>query len=179
LHKVTTQFEYRVALSVKGSRNMSQQNAWRNYEEVAQYLLDQLASHFGLGRVEGKVDVPGAGTSWEIDLKGVPEDGQGFVIIECRRHTKQGVRQKDIAALGFTILRTGAVGGIIVSPRPLQSGANKAAKSESILEVKLDENSTKTDYILTFLNKLFVGRCDNTTIGDNLEGEIIRYHDQN
>ena len=34
--------------------SMSQQTHWRNYEEVAQYLLGQMAAHFGLGRVEGK-----------------------------------------------------------------------------------------------------------------------------
>lgn len=158
---------------------MSQQTHWRNYEEVAQFLLDQLASHFGLARVENKADVPGAGTSWEIDLKGVPEDGQGFVIVECRRHTKQGVRQKDIAALGFTILRTGADRGIIISPRPLQSGAKKVAESEGILEVQLDENSTTTAYILKFLNKLFIGVSQNTILGDQLEVELIRSGDQN
>lgn len=47
---------------------MSQQTRWRSYEQVARYLLDQIAEHFGLGRVEGKQIVPGAsGTRWEIE----------------------------------------------------------------------------------------------------------------
>jgi len=33
---------------------MRRQTSWRSYEEVAQYLLDQMARHFGLGSVEGK-----------------------------------------------------------------------------------------------------------------------------
>ena len=27
---------------------------WERYEQAAQYLLNEFASHFGLGRVEGK-----------------------------------------------------------------------------------------------------------------------------
>jgi len=50
---------------------MSQQTHWRNYEEAAQYILGQMAAHFGLGRVEGKQLVAGvSGASWEIDAKG-------------------------------------------------------------------------------------------------------------
>lgn len=56
--------------------------AWESYEQVALFLLNKLATHFGLGHVEGKQLVPGAsGTSWEIDAKGVRADGSGFVII--------------------------------------------------------------------------------------------------
>jgi hypothetical protein len=51
---------------------MSGKKKWRTYEEVAQYLLEQLGNYFGLGRVEGKQLVPGAsGTSWEIEAKGL------------------------------------------------------------------------------------------------------------
>lgn len=67
---------------------MSQQTGWRSYEEVAQYLLGQMAEHFALGRIEGKQIVAGAsGARWEIDAKGVKEGDAGFVIIECRRYT--------------------------------------------------------------------------------------------
>jgi len=116
---------------------MSQQTLWRNYEEVAQFLLGQMASHFGLGRVEGKQVVAGASSSWEIDAKGVRKDGHGFVIIECRRLTKQGVPQEQIAGLAFKIQDMGAAGGIIVSPLPLQSGAKNVANRQGVLEVQL------------------------------------------
>jgi len=32
---------------------------WQSYEEVAAYLLDQIAAEFGLERFEGKQVVPG------------------------------------------------------------------------------------------------------------------------
>ena len=104
---------------------MSQQTLWRNYEEVAQFLLGQMASHFGLGRVEGKQMVAGASTSWEVDAKGVRQDGHGFVIIECRRHTKQGVPQEQIAGLAFKIQDTGAAGGINCLPSAAAIGRKK------------------------------------------------------
>jgi Restriction endonuclease len=158
---------------------MLAQKAWQNYEEVAQFLLDQLASHFRLGRVEGKQVVAGVGTTWEIDAKGVREDGKGFVVIECKRHTKQGVPQAVIGALVCSVRDTGAVGGIIVSPLPLQNGARNLATSRGIQEVTLHENSTTTDYILEFLNKIFVGLSDGAVMCDKPEAEIIRSADRN
>ena len=35
---------------------VAQGEAWETYEEVAVYLLDQIASELGLERVEGKQD---------------------------------------------------------------------------------------------------------------------------
>jgi hypothetical protein len=90
---------------------------WQSYEQVAQFLLDQFATHFGLGRVQGKQLVPGAsGTNWEIDAKAVKADSGGFLIVECRRHTTAGVSQEDVGGLCYRIQDTGASGGIIVSP---------------------------------------------------------------
>jgi hypothetical protein len=138
---------------------MSQQTSWRSYEEVAQYLLGQMAEHFELGRVEGKQIVAGAsGACWEIDAKGVKERGAGFVIIECRRYTTRGLSQGRIEELAFLIQDTGAVGGIIVSPLPLQSGAKKVAASQHIQEVRLSSDSTTTDYIFQFLERTFYGK---------------------
>jgi len=47
--------------------------AWKSYEEVARYLLDQNAHELGLKRVEGKQEIPGrgSGTCYEIDAKGI------------------------------------------------------------------------------------------------------------
>lgn len=156
---------------------MSQQTHWRNYEEVAQYILGQMAAHFGLGRVEGKQLVAGvSGASWEIDAKGMRENDQGFVIIECRRHTTQGLPQEQIAALAFRIQDTGAVEGIIVSPLPLQSGARKVAASQRIQEVQLSPDSTTTDYVLRFLQRTFIGVSfgDKLDLGDSADATVIR-----
>jgi hypothetical protein len=97
---------------------------WENYEQVAQYLLDEFAVHFGLGRVEGKQIVPGqSGTTWEIDAKGVKADGEGFVIVECRRHTNSGLPQESLGGLAFRIPDTQVAGAIVVTPLDIQAGA--------------------------------------------------------
>ena len=65
---------------------------WYTYEEVATYLLNQVAEHFGVGRFEGKQVVSGdSGTEWEIDAKGCSDDGSRVIVVECKRHTKSGV----------------------------------------------------------------------------------------
>jgi hypothetical protein len=137
----------------------AQGKAWENYEEVAVYLLEQIASELGLERVEGKQGVYGSRTSttWEIDGKGVKAGGEGFVIIECRRYTKSKQNQEKVAGLAYRIMDAGASGGILVSPLGFQEGAKKVAAAEGIQEVLMNENSTRTDYVLSFLNRIFVG----------------------
>jgi hypothetical protein len=138
--------------------SMSRQTSWRCYEEVAQHLLRQIAAHFELGSVEGKQIIAGAsGTGWEIDAKGLRRNDEGFVIVECRRYTTRGVPQKEIGALIFSIQDTGAVGGIIVSPLPLQLGAKIVAESQGIQHIQLSADSTTTDYVLRFLEHTFHG----------------------
>jgi hypothetical protein len=147
---------------------------WQSYEEVAQYLLNQFAEHFKLGRVEGKQIVPGeSGTEWEIDAKGVKSDGEGFLIVECRRYTKSRLNQESMAALAFRIKDTGAQGGIVVSPLELQSGAKKVAAYSNVQHATLDLKSTTSDYMLRFLNQIFVGISDTVTLTDSIHIQII------
>lgn len=148
---------------------------WRTYEEVAQYLLNQFAEHFKLGSVEGKQIVPGeSGTEWEIDAKGVKSDGDGFLIVECRRYTKSRLNQERMAALAFRIQDTGAQGGIVVSPFELQSGAKKVAAYSNVQHVTLDPRSTTSDYMMKFLNQIFVGLSDTISVTDSLHIKIIQ-----
>jgi len=134
---------------------------WQTYEEVAQYLLNEFASHFGLGRVEGKQIVPGqSGTAWELDAKGVTSDGAAFVIVECRRHTTSSLPQESIGGLAFRILDAGASGGIVVTPLDLQSGAKKVAAHSNIVHVVLSPDSTTTEYLMRFLDRVFIGVAD-------------------
>ena len=134
---------------------------WKTYEEVAVYILDQIASNLdlGLNRVEGKQHVYGSrsSTNWEIEGKGVKVDGEGFVIIECRRYTTSRQNKERVAALAYRIIDTGASGGILVSPLGFQEGAKKVAAAEGIHEIFMDANSTRTDYVLKFLNHIFAG----------------------
>lgn len=149
--------------------------SWKTYEEVAQYLLDQFAAHFKLGRVEEKQIVPGeSGTEWEIDAKGVKSDGDGFLIVECRRYTNSRLNQESMAALAFRIQDTGAHGGIVVSPLELQRGAKKVAAHSNIQHVMLVPESTTTDYIMKFLNQVFIGLSDSVTVTDSLHIQVIR-----
>ena len=154
----------------------AEERAWENYEQVAAFLLDQIAAELGLERVEGKQNVYGSRslTSWEIDGKGVKIGGEGFVIIECRRHTTSRQSQEKVAALAYRLIDTGASGGILVSPLGFQEGAKKVAAAENIQEVFMNANSTTTDYVLRFLNKIFVGLSDAVTITDTLNVTVIR-----
>jgi hypothetical protein len=76
-------------------------------------LLNRFAKEFGFKFVEGKQKIQGSATTWEIDAKGVAGD-EGFFIVECRRHTTSRQSQKDLGALAFSIVDTGAAGGIIL-----------------------------------------------------------------
>lgn len=149
---------------------------WSTYEEVATYLLDKNAKEFGLEKVEGKQSVSGqrSGTNWVIDAKGIKDDGIGFVIIECRRYTTSKQNQEKMGALAYRIIDTGAAGGIIVSPMGLQSGAEKVASSEGILEVMLDADSTSHEFAMRFLNKLMVSIHDTVSLGDTVTVTVHR-----
>lgn len=138
---------------------------WKTYEEVAAYLLDKFANHFGVGRVEGKQLVAGAsGTEWEIDAKGCSDDGSHFIVVECKRYTKSGISQATTAGLAWSILDMGASGGIIVAPIGLQEGAKKVAAKADIHEVILNQNATTIDYILKFLDQVCLGISDTVNV---------------
>ncbi|HEX9925708.1 MAG TPA: hypothetical protein VGD99_23840 [Anaerolineae bacterium] len=132
---------------------------WETYEEVAAYLLNQIAEEFDLNRVEGKQKVRGkrSGTEWTIDAKGVREEDEAFVIIECRRYTTSKQSQEKLGGLAYRIIDSGANGAILVSPLGMQRGAEKIASAENIHDVFLYENSTRTEYMLQFLNKVWAG----------------------
>lgn len=139
---------------------------WQTYEEVAVHLLNRLSEQFGLNRVEEKQEVEGeSGTTWEIDGKGVREGDDAFVILECRRYPSNRVAQEEVGGLAFRISDTGAEGGIIVTPIGLQEGAKKVAEHTDVQTVQLDEDSTTTDYILTFLDRVFIGRSLTDSVG--------------
>ncbi len=147
---------------------------WETYEEVAAFLLNRLSEHFGVERFEGKQVVSGnSGTMWEIDAKGCSDGGDRIVVVECKRHTKRGVNQAVAGSLAWTIHEVGAEGGILVSPMGLQEGAKKVAASAKIIEVVLDQSSTTTDYMLSFLNQIHVGFSETIQISDHWIVEVV------
>jgi hypothetical protein len=146
---------------------------WQTYEQVAAFLLDQMAEYFGVGRFEGKQVIPGvSGAQWEIDAKGCSDDGAKLLVVECKRHTTSGISQAITGSLAWTISDTGADGGILVSPLGLQAGAKKVALNAKIVEVVLDENSTTTDHFLRFLDQIVVGVSQAVFVGDFYDVEI-------
>ena len=150
---------------------------WESFEEVATYLLNQMASEFGLQYVEGKQKIKGlySNTEWEIDAKGVKADNdEAFIIIECRRYTKSKQKQTQVAALAYTIKDTRATGGIIVSPLGLQEGAAKIAQAENIINVIMNENSTRESYMLSFLNKVFIGLVEHVHATDTVDVVVLK-----
>ena len=137
----------------------SGEHRWRTYEEVGRFLLNKIVAELGLDRVEGAQTVSGqrSGTSWKIDAKGVRIEGAGFVVIEIRRRTSRRLDQESLAGIAYRIADSGASGGIVVTPLGLQEGAKKVASAEGVVVVQLDENSTTTEYILRFLDRVMIG----------------------
>ncbi len=138
---------------------------WESYEQVAQHLLNEFAVHFGLGRVEGKQIVPGESRAvWEIDANGVKVDGEGFVIVECRRHTTSRLSQESLGALAYRTLDTKVAGGIVVTPLDIQAGAKKIAAHSNVVRITLPPESTTTEYVMKFLDRVFIGVADTCSV---------------
>jgi hypothetical protein len=150
---------------------------YESYETVANFLLNDIARVLGLQRVEGKQDLVGnrSGTTWTVDGKGVKaESGEAFVIIECRRYTTSKAKQEHLGAIAYRIIDTEAASGIIVTPHGLQKGAQKVADAENVISVFLDENSTRTEYLLSFLNRIYSGVSDVAKATDEVTAILTR-----
>jgi hypothetical protein len=156
---------------------MTHKQSWRSYEEVARYLLDRFKDHFGLELVEPKQSILGvkSGTSWEIDAKGVLEGeaNSAVMIVECRQRRSKGLNQEALGALAYRIIDTGAKGGIIVSPLPLQHGAKKVAEATNIVHVLLDPDSTSEDFAMSFFDKIFVSKGERIPISEHVQVRLV------
>ena len=152
--------------------------SWQSYEEVAQYLLQHFREHFGLDRVEPKQKLRGAsGTYWEIDAKGVREgDESDIVLIECRQHRKKRLAQEHVGALAYRVHDTGADGGILVTPLPLQEGAKKIAAHSNIVSVQLAPDSTPESFVIAFFDKLHAGLTENIQITESVVVKLTNVH---
>jgi hypothetical protein len=151
---------------------------WETYEQVSTFILSDIRQQFGLDRVEPKQKVEGeeSGTTYEIDGKGVVERPEAFLIVECRRH-KQPLKQEHLAAVAYRIIDTGADGGIVVSPLPVQEGAAKIANARNIVTVQLNADATRHEYLMRFLNELHSSFHDDIEVSDLLEIEMTRVSD--
>jgi hypothetical protein len=66
------------------------------------------------------------------------------------------------------------VGGIIVSPLDLQRGAKLVAAHANIQHVILDPRSTTSEYIMRFLNQVFIGVAESVPVKDGVTIQVIR-----
>lgn len=141
---------------------------FESYEEVARHLLERFRAYLCLDSVEGKQMIGGqSGTNWEIDAKGIRTGARGdIVILEFRRKTTRRVEQEDVAGLAWRLQDTGASGGILVSPLGFQKGARLVATAAGIVEATLAAESTTSDYMLGFVNRIFRGVTDYITLQD-------------
>ena len=115
---------------------------------------------FGISEIEAKQRLMGdAGTSWEIDAKGVVEDG--FLVIECKERSTARLKQHEIAALAFTIKDLGAKGGVIVTSIGLQKGAKKIAEKHDFKIVYLPKESTFEQYVARCGDRIAMKISDN------------------
>jgi hypothetical protein len=155
--------------------------AWESYEEVACYLLEKMGDTLGLGleRVEGKQKLAGKATDWTVDGKGVKTEDGAIIVIECRRYTTSRLDQEAMGGLAYRIGDVGAAGGIVVTPIGVQEGGEKIAKYEGIEIVHLDANSTTTDYVLKFLDKVLHGASADMTVQFTVtaDGYVTRSED--
>ena len=76
--------------------------------------------------------------------------------------------------MAFRIKDTASEGGIIVSPLDLQKGANLVAAHENIVHVTLAPESTTTEYVMKFLNKIFVGFHAKQKFKSSLKMDVIK-----
>ena len=128
--------------------------AWATYEDVATYLLHQMAAEFGLQHVEGKQKARGKATNWEIEVNGSAVNGALFLVVACRWHKTPHLSQAAMGGLAYRIEETGAQGGIVVRRLGLQEGAEHIAAADSMQTVHLDANHPGTDDLLTLLHQL-------------------------
>ena len=150
---------------------------WLIYETAAKTVLEQIREALGVATVKGKQIVDGkSGTRWELDARAVQDDGQNFLVVEVRRYTTNGLKQEDLAALAFRIGDVGASGGIVVSPLPLQRGAELVAKAAGIEHVRLSADSTPTDYLAEYMGRRFLGASivESVNLTDSCDAVVVR-----
>lgn len=160
---------------------MAYPSASEAYELVARQVLADLKKPLNISTVEEKQSLTGlSGTEWEIDAKAWIEDGSGFLVVEARRYTKSRLKQEHVAAIAYRIQDTGAKGGIIVSPLPLQRGAELVARATGIEHIRIDPESTIESYLAEYLSKRYFGLKSSNLVQMRftMEAEVIKASDK-
>jgi hypothetical protein len=96
------------------------------------------------------------------------------VVIEYRRYPKDRIKQESVSGIAFRIIDTDASGGIIVTPVGLQEGADEVARSQNIETLILHPESTMSNYVAQYLQKIMAGITDSICIHDEVQVEVVR-----
>jgi hypothetical protein len=150
-------------------------STWVIYEDAARKALADMRDVLGIASVEGKQALVGASTNWEVDAKAWRDGSDDFLVIEIRRHTTSGLKQEELAAIAYRINDVGAVGGIVVTPLPLQKGAKAIAVNKDIAHVRLSAESTTESYLAEFMGRKFHGASvtESLHVSDSCDAEVI------
>ncbi|MBH8575943.1 restriction endonuclease [Nostocaceae cyanobacterium CENA369] len=87
-------------------------------------------------------------TKWKVDAYG-HDINNHLIVIECK-HYKNNIKQSLMGAFAYTLQDLNAKGGIFITSTGFQAGAIKIAKTEKINLLKIDYNSTDTDFVVHF-----------------------------
>lgn len=137
-------------------------------------IVARFRDELGLARVEDKQHLPGeSGTNWEIEIVAYRKGDEKLVVFECRRYPNSRIAQEEVGGFAYRVRDLGASKGYIVTPVGLQSGGDLVAQHEKIDVIKLSPDATTDDYVMQFLNKIFVGIADTITVTDEVSVRLI------
>jgi hypothetical protein len=74
----------------------------------------------------------------------------------------------------WAFTHTGARGALIVTPLGLQEGANKVGQAANVVSVTLNADCTPTEFVMAFLDKVFLGVSDTCVVSDHVKVEVVR-----
>jgi hypothetical protein len=147
---------------------------WECYEKVTRQILDNLRLELGFASVEGKGDKPATSeTDWEADATCYRLDDGEMVLIECK-HWSSRVDQATMGSFAFSIIDTGAAGGLMVTPVGYQEGAVKVANARKIGMATLNANATDRAYVLRIANQLFAGVVSEIHVDSVVTAVVVR-----
>ncbi len=127
------------------------------YEINSKDIIQIFKKDLGLESIEGKQKLEGDVENWEIDAKGILEEGGGTIVIECKRW-KNRIPKPMVANLAYSIKDVNAQGGILVSPLDMQSGAKNIAEAENINHIKITPESDVNNFDIEIFGKSKGGR---------------------
>jgi hypothetical protein len=137
---------------------MSTNDIGNHWESLVKRILSDLSDLLGLTELEGdpetKIKLAGvSGTRWQCDLialRAVRDKTTKRVKIECKWRGRNGVEQKEVAALAWSLNDINA-DGLIVAQK-LQEGARKVADEALIGVLELTPGDTHDNYVAKLTN---------------------------